>query len=109
MSHPQQSPRFTRETVEGGLAGKYCAFSEMVGNMGLLRRFYTPRVGLPPGMVGSGGCQSLPPHLLESRVVAEQYVPRHPLPIQNSVQFNTRYNVSRLPGPENTAGGPTEQ
>ena len=69
--------KFTRKLVRSSLGGEAYAFSEMVDHMALIREFYTPFVGLSPGMVGLEDCESLFSHLRTKKMITEKYLVRH--------------------------------
>ena len=46
----------------------------MVDHMALIREFYTPSVGLSPGMVGLEDCESLFNHLRTKKMITEKYL-----------------------------------
>ena len=46
----------------------------MVDHMALIREFYTPSVGLSPGMAGLEDCESLFNHLRTKKMITEKYL-----------------------------------
>ena len=54
--------------------------------MALIREGYAPFVGLSPGMVGLEDCESLFSHLRTKKMIAEKYLARHFLSIQQSLE-----------------------
>ena len=104
----QWTSKFTRKLVKSSLGGEVYAFSEMVDHMALIREFYTPFVGLSPGMVGLEDCESLFSHLRTKRMITEKYLVRHFLSIQQSLDNNELDNIYWLPGTENPADGMTK-
>ena len=76
--------------------------------MALIREFYTPFVGLSPGMVGLEDCESLFSHLRTKRMITEKYLVRHFLGIQQSLDHGELDNIFWLPGTENPADGMTK-
>ena len=46
----------------------------MVDHMALSREFYTPSVGLSPGMAGLEDCESLFNHLRTKKMITEKYL-----------------------------------
>ena len=104
----QWTSKFTRKLVKSSLGGEVYAFSEMVDHMALIREFYTPFVGLSPGMVGLEDCESLFSHLRTKKMITEKYLVRHFLSIQQSLDNKELDNIYWLPGTENPADGMTK-
>ena len=73
----------------------------MVDHMTLIREFYAPPAGLPPGMVGLEDCESLFNNLRTKKMITEKYLVRHCLSIQQSLEENELDNVYWLPGTDN--------
>ena len=80
----------------------------MVDHMALSREFYTPSVGLSPGMAGLEDCESLFNHLRTKKMITEKYLVRHFLGIQQSLGNNELGNIYWLPGAENPTDGMTK-
>ena len=79
----------------------------MVDHMALIREFYTPFVGLSPGMVGLEDCESLFSHFRTKKMITEKYLVRHFLSIQQSLENKELDNIYWLPGTGNPADGVT--
>ena len=101
----QWTSKFTRKLVKSSLGGEVYAFSEMVGHMALLREFCAPFSRISPSMVGMGDCESLFTHLKNRKMVAEKYLVRHVLRIQQFIEDGELGNTYWLPGVENPADG----
>ena len=65
--------------------------------------FHGPFGGLNPGTVGSEDCEGLFPHLETKGMIAEKYLARHFLSIQQALEESEWDNAFRAPGADNTA------
>ena len=85
--------KFTRKLVRSCLDGEVYAPSEMVGHMVLLRGFYSPLANLPPGTLGMGDCESLFARLKNRKMIAEKYLVRRFLSIQQFIEKGSPDNA----------------
>ena len=104
----QWTSKFTRRLVKGSPGGEVYASSEMSGHMALLREFYAPFSRMSPGLVGMEDCKSLFTHLKNRKMIAEKYLVRHFLRIQQFIEAGDLDNAYWIPGTENPADGLTK-
>ena len=74
----------------------------------LLRKFYGPSEGMNPGVAGLEFCDSLPTHLKTKKMIAEKYLVRHFLSIQQALEAGDLMNAYWLLGTENPADSLTK-
>ena len=72
-----------------------------------LRAFFGPFGSINPGAAGLGGCESLFPHLETEKMIAEKYLVRRFLNIQQALEEGGLGNAYWLSGAENPADGLT--
>ena len=72
----------------------------MVDHALLLGDFYEPYAGMNPGAAGLGGCESLFTHLKTKKMIAETYLVRRFLRIQQALEGGDLENAYWLPGTE---------
>ena len=101
----QWESELSRKLVGSSLGGDVYAFTEMLGQMSMLREFYGNFAGSKPGMIGLEDCESLFTHLKKSKSITEKFLVRHFLSIQQSLGEKELNNVSWIPGKENPADG----
>ena len=99
----QWTSKFTRKMAKSSLGGEVYAFSEMLDHMALLKEFYAPFVDASPDLLGFVDCESLFSHLKKKKTIAEKFLARHFLAIQQAVESGELANVYWLPGLENPA------
>ena len=104
-SGPQSSLANLSRVVWGG---EVYAFSATIDHMALLREFYGPFSHISPGLVGMEDCESLFTHLKRKKVIAEKFLPRHFLAIQQAIEIRELDNVYWIRGRENPADGLTK-
>ena len=93
----QWTSKFTRKLVKSSLGGEVYAFSEMLGHMSMLREFYGHFAGSNPGLIGLEDCESLFTHLKKSKSIAEKFLVRHFLSIQQALEERELNNFSGHP------------
>ena len=76
--------------------------------MALLREFYVPFSGAPPGMVGLEDFESLFSDLKNRKLVNGKFSVRHILSVQQFIEEGKLDNEFGLPGVENPVGGLTK-
>ena len=94
--------------MKSSLGGEVYALSGMVDHMLMLRDFFRPFGDMNPGLGGLGDCGSLFTHLATKTMIAEEYLVRHFLSIQQSSEEGDLENTNWLPGTKNPADGLTE-
>ena len=105
----QWSSKFTRKLVRGSSGGgEVYAFSGTIDHMALLREFRAPSSRIAPRMVGMEDCESLFTHLKNWKMLAEKYLVRHFLGIQQFIEEGELGNAYWLPGVENPSDGLTK-
>ena len=104
----QRTSKFARELVYRKLGSEVYALCETAAQMSSLRFFYAPFEGLNPGMIGSEDCESPFAHLKTKKMLAEQYLARYFLRIQQALEKGEVDNAYWLPGTENSAYGFTK-
>ena len=89
--------KYDRKSVRSSLGGEAYAFGEMVDHMSPLREFRAHFMNISPGMMGSEGCES--PFARRSFwFVAEKFLVRHFLAIQEALETQEVGNVCWRPG-----------
>ena len=80
----------------------------MLDHMALLRECYSPFAKIAPSSAGFEDCESLFTHLKNRKMIAEKYLVRHFLSIQQFLEDGELDNVYWLPGLENPADSLTK-
>ena len=78
-----------RRSLRGG---EVYAVGDTMGHAELLREFFTPTVGMEPGMVGLQDCEGLFARLPEEGPIAEHHPDRYCLSTQTAAQSETLGN-----------------
>ena len=100
--------KFTRTLVKSGPGCEMFAFSEISGHMSVLREYYGQFTDVYPGMAGLEDRESLPAHNKRGKLLAENFLARHFLAIQQAIEIQELDNVYWIPGRENPAAGLTK-
>ena len=103
-----RASKSTRKLARSSPGGEAYAFSEMADHMAMLRELYAHVLDVSPGMVGIEGCESLFAHLKNKKPVAEKFLVRRLLAIQQTLGAPELDNANGLPGLANPAGGLTK-
>ena len=93
--------------VKSSLGRESLAFREIMDHMSTLREFYGRFLDIRPRMVGCEDCESLFTHLKNKKVIAEKFLIRHSLAIQQALELKELDNVYWFPGLGNPADGLT--
>lgn len=99
----QWTPKFPREIAKSILGGEVFAFSEMLGQMSVLREFFGHFLDFFPGMAGLEDFESLFARRRNKEVAAEEFLARHFLALQQAIGLQERGNACWAPGSENPA------
>ena len=89
----QRASKFTRKSVQSSLGGDVYAIGEMLDHLSMLREFYGHFTGLYPGLAGLEDCESLFTHLKKNKMIAEKFLARHFLSIQQALEQKELDNV----------------
>ena len=100
--------KFTRMSIKSSLGGAVCAHGDMVDHMALIRDFFEPYVGLSLGVIGSGECENSSYFSNAKRAIAELYLARHFLSVQQATEQGELRNKYGLPVTGNPSDGLTE-
>ena len=99
--------KFTRKLVKGSLGGEAYAVGGVTGHMATLREFFAPFADVPPGVAGSGDCESLSIHL-NRRMISGNYLARLFPSAETAILQGELTNSFWRPGQENPADGLTK-
>ena len=80
----------------------------MIDRVMLLEEFYEPFADLSPDLLGFVDCESLFSHLKKQKMIAEKFLARHFLAIQQAAESGDLANVYWVPGLENPADSLTK-
>ena len=103
----QWTSKLTKKVAKSSLGGEVYALRETAGHMLLGKVVYEPFGGMNPGLAGLGDRESLYTHLKTGKRVAEKYLVRHFLSIQQALEGGEVENAFWLPGP-GRRGSPPE-